>query len=67
MGKEKESKVDIVKKKGVEYKDKAVEKLEQADEYVKENPKKSAGIAFGIGAALGAIGAFLLRKKKKND
>lgn len=37
----------------------------KVDEYVKKNPKEAAAIAAGIGVALGAAVAMLLRGKKK--
>ena len=38
---------------------------EKAGKYIKENPKKSAAISMGVGAAFGALLAMVFRRKKK--
>jgi len=37
----------------------------QAEDYIKKNPAKATAISAGVGAALGAMLAFLIRGKRK--
>ena len=46
---------DAVMERAGDVKDATMKKVEEGRDYVKQNPEKSAGIALGIGAFLGAI------------
>ena len=56
-----------IKDKVRETKEAAIKKAYQADEYIKENPKKSTLLGFVGGLVLGGLSVLLFRKKKKND
>jgi ElaB/YqjD/DUF883 family membrane-anchored ribosome-binding protein len=53
--------IDAVSETVEEAQHMVVEKAKSADEFIKENPYKTAGIALGIGAL---IGLFLARRHK---
>lgn len=50
--------------KASEIKDKAVQAKDKTLEYVDENPRKSALMAAGIGAAVGAVVALLFSRRR---
>lgn len=53
-----------IAEKAVDVKDATMKKMEEGRDYVKKNPEKSAGIALGIGAFLGAIVGFFTGRKR---
>lgn len=55
---------DVILEKTEDMRDATVKKIEEGREYVKRNPEKSAGIALGVGAFLGAIVGFFTGRKK---
>lgn len=55
---------DAVMERAGDVKDATMKKVEEGRDYVKQNPEKSAGIALGVGAFLGAIVDFLTGRKK---
>ena len=58
-----EMKAHIVEKAG-DVKAATMKKVEEGRDYVKKNPEKSAGIALGIGAFIGAIVGFFTGRRK---
>lgn len=58
-----EAKEAILEKAG-DVKDATMKKVEEGREYVQKNPEKSAGIALGAGALLGAIVGFFTGRKR---
>ena len=53
-----------IAEKAEDVKDATMKKVEEGRDYVKQNPEKSAGIALGIGAFLGAIVGFFTGRKR---
>ena len=61
-------KMNKIKGKIEEGKEKVKEEAQKVDDFVKEKPYRSIGIVAGISGALGVMaGWYLGRKKKKND
>ncbi len=52
-----------VKSVADEYMTSGREYMERSQEYVKSNPERSIGIALGVGAVIGGLIVFALRKK----
>ena len=66
--KKEETKMNKIKCKIDEGKEKVKEKVKEVDNFVKDKPYKFAGITAGVGLLLGSVATwFLMRKKKKND
>lgn len=68
MQEEAKENVEAMKKKAEQEVKKVKKAIEDAgkktEDYIKKNPAKATAISAGVGAALGAMVAFLMRGKK---